>query len=77
MRTKIKLLGSALLVSSALLIFSLLYDATDLTKLLGLDPAGTEAIVVLVGLGLAATAIGLGIRFVRQSHPSQLGADAS
>lgn len=76
MRTVFWLLGSTLLASGALLVYSLLYDATDLTKLFGLDPAGAEAIVVLVGLGVAATALTLGIRFVRRSSPPRLRADA-
>jgi hypothetical protein len=70
MRTASRLLGSALLLFGALIAYSLLYDATDLTRQLGLDPAGAEAIVALVGLGLALSAIGVGFRLVRRVAPA-------
>lgn len=77
MRTVLMLVGSALVVCGAALVYSLLYDPTDLTQLLGLDPEGAEAIVVLVGLGFAASASVAGFRLVRRSYPPQAGADAS
>ena len=70
MRTASTLLGSALLLFGALIAYSLLYDATDLTRLLGFDPAGAEAIVAVVGLGLALFAIGAGLRLIRRVAPA-------
>ena len=70
MRTASRLLGSALLLFGALIAYSLLYDATDLTRLLGFDPAGAEAIVAVVGLGLALSAIGVGLRLLRRVAPA-------
>lgn len=58
------------------LLASLLYDATEVVKLIGLEPTGNEAIVVLVGLALVAAAVSVGVRYLRRFSAREDGAPA-
>ena len=54
--------GFVSLAFGVILLVALLYDAGDVTRFLGLDPAGSEGAVALAGLGASALAVGLGGR---------------
>ena len=76
MRIVSALFGFVSLVFGVFLLVSVLYDATELARFLGLDPAGNEAIVAVVGLVLAALAIGAGAYRLRTSPRSLANANA-
>jgi len=70
-------LGSVALVLLGLSVLaSLLVDGTAVTRLLGLDPQGREAVVVLAGLAVVALALGLGLRPLSGPRRSDRNAQA-
>lgn len=70
-------LGSVALVLLGLSVLaSLLVDGTAVTRLLGLDPQGRGAVVVLAGLAVVALALGLGLRPLSGPRRSDRNAQA-
>ena len=60
----------------AVVLGFLAYDASAVTRLVGLDPEGHEAGVVLAGLAVAAVSIGLGLlSFSGQRRRHAAGSD--
>lgn len=71
-----RLFGVSLVGFGLLLLGALLYDAGAVAELVALEPAPSEALVALVGLGLAAVASGAGFRILHRSLGSPSGASA-
>lgn len=69
MRIPRGLFSSGLLLFGLTLATALLYDATAITRLADLDPAGQEAAVAVAGLAASTLAVTLGARLLlRESH---------